>query len=357
MKNTAFLLLLIAFSCAKNKETAVPERGDITESVYASGIIKSEGQYQVFPKSNGILQHIFVEEGDLVNEREILFSIYNESSRLSRENAQLLAEFNAYGNNSDKLRELKLNIELAKSKMESDSINFERQKSLYEREVISRAVYEQSELNFQNSGNTYRAAQFRYNELKRQLAFSDQQARRNLKISESMEGDFLVRSEKNGKVYAILKEKGEMVSVQTPVAIIGDAGNFNIELQIDEDDIIRIREGQKLIVMLDSYKNRTFEAQVTKINPYLNEKSRTFTVEASFTQKPPKLYPNLSLEANIIIHTKKNVLLIPRKFLIGENEVIKKDGTRVKVKIGLKDYNKVEILDGISPQDVLILEE
>lgn len=358
MRNCYYLFFALFFlSCSKSGETISPEQGDITESVYASGIIKSEGQYQVYPRSNGILQTLFVQEGDQVKSGQVLFSIYNETSRLSRENAQLLAEFNAYENNSDKLRELKMNIDLARNKMLNDSINFERQKTFYRQEIISKNAYEQSELLYENSKTAYRSAQLRYNDLKRQLAFSDRQSQRNLEISRNVESDFLVKSEQNGKVYAILKEKGEMVNVQTPVAIIGAADRFMIELQIDENDIVRIREGQKLLVILDSYKDQTFEARVTKINPYLNERSRTFTIEAAFTQKPPQLYPNLSLEANIVVNSKKGALLIPRKFLIDDHYVMRQDGKKIKVKTGLKDYQKVEILEGISKNDVLMLEE
>ena len=254
MKNAACLLIaFLLFSCSKKEESTSPEQGDITESVYASGIIKSEGQYQVYPRSNGILQAVFVQEGDLVKDEQVLFSIYNESSRLSRENAQLLAEYSAYENNSDKLRDLKMSIDLARNKMLNDSINFERQKTFYRQEIISKNAYEQSELMYENSKTAYRSAQLRYNDLKRQLAFSSQQSQRNLEISRNMESDFLVKSEENGKVYAILREKGEMVNMQTPVAIIGDAERFEIELQIDENDIVRIRQGQKLVVVLDSY--------------------------------------------------------------------------------------------------------
>ncbi|MCE3296703.1 MAG: transporter [Crocinitomicaceae bacterium] len=359
MKNCCCLLLMILllFSCSKKTETASPEQGDITESVYASGIVKSEGQYQVYPRSNGTLEALFVQEGDVVKDGQVLFSIYNETSKLSRENAQLQAEFSSFENNQDKLRELKMNIDLARNKMRNDSINFERQKSLYRQEIISRNTYEQSELLYENSKTAYRSAQLRYNDLQRQLSFSSRQSQRNLEISRNMESDFLVKSEQTGKVYAILKEKGEMVNMQTPVAIIGDAERFLVELQIDENDIVRIRTGQKLVVILDSYKDQTFEAQVTKINPYLNERSRTFTVEAAFTQKPPQLYPNLSLEANIVVSSKKGALLIPRKFLVDDTYVIRRDGKKIKVKTGLKDYQKVEILSGISKNDVLTLPE
>ena len=69
---------------------------------------------------------------------------------------------------------------------------------------------------------------------------------------------------------------------------------------------IKIKPHQKVFVSLDSYKGQTFEAEVVKISPIMNDRSKTFTVDARFTKAPPLVYPNLSLEANILIQTKKN---------------------------------------------------
>ena len=348
-----FLLSLSA--CSKKTESTKVDFGTITESVYASGIIKSQDQYQVFASVNGILETIFISEGDDVNKNQVLFSISNETSKLSRENAQLLANFNDFEGNSSKLKDLKLNIDFSKIKMLSDSINFKRQKSLFEQKIISKSQFEQSELLYQNSKTQYNSALIKYNDLKKQLNFADQQAKRNLQISEKLESDFIIKSELEGKVYSILKEKGEMVNTQTPIAIVGQASDFLVEMQIDENDIVRIKKGQKIIIHMDSYKSKTFEAVVVKINPFLNERSKTFTVEAKFVNMPEVLYPNLSLEANIIILEKNNTMTIPRKFLIDNNFVMKKSGEKVKVKTGLMDFEKVEILSGITKNDYLII--
>lgn len=53
----------------------------------------------------------------------------------------------------------------------------------------------------------------------------------------------------------------------------------------------------------------------------MNERSRSFEVEASFTQQPDVLYPNLTVEANIVLQSKENVLTIPRKYLVDEEYV------------------------------------
>lgn len=73
---------------------------------------------------------------------------------------------------------------------------------------------------------------------------------------------------------------------------------------------------------MDSYKGKVFEAKVTRIEPIMNEQTRSFTVEAQFISKPELLYPNLSAEANIVIQTRENALTIPRNYLIGDSLVL-----------------------------------
>ena len=103
-----------------------------------------------------------------------------------------------------------------------------------------------------------------------------------------------------------------MVNPQTPLATIGDAFIFLLEMQIDEYDVAKVKLGQKVLLTMDSYKNEVFEARVSKINPMMNERSKSFTIEAEFIKQPSVLYPNLTAEANIIIQVKQNALTIPR---------------------------------------------
>jgi HlyD family secretion protein len=154
-------------------------------------------------------------------------------------------------------------------------------------------------------------------------------------------------------VYSLLKEKGEMVNTQSVIAIVGDANDFILELQVDEYDIAKIKIGQKVFINMDSYKGQVFEAKVSKINPIMNERSKSFLIEAVFTTKPPTLYPNLTTEANIVIQTKENALTIPRAYLIDEAYVLLENNQKVKVETGLKDYQKVEILRGVTANTVI----
>lgn len=82
MKKSLIVLFLLTsmFSCSKKAEKTQPVVEDITESVYASGIVKSKNQYQVFSTVNGLIQEVFVAEGGLVKKGDPILRVLNESS-------------------------------------------------------------------------------------------------------------------------------------------------------------------------------------------------------------------------------------------------------------------------------------
>jgi hypothetical protein len=86
----------------------------------------------------------------------------------------------------------------------------------------------------------------------------------------------------------------------------------------------------------------------------MNERTRSFTVEADFISKPVALFPNLTTEANIIIRVKQQVITIPRNYLVDENYVLDENNKKVKVTTGLKDYLKVEIVNGLSATSTIL---
>ena len=239
--------------------------------------------------------------------------------------------------------------------MANDSLMYVRQQNLWRLQIGSKAALEERELAYQNSKASYVSSIVSYNDLKRQLQYNASQTKKQLLISEMLASDYLVKSKMNGIVYSINKNKGEIVGPQTPLAVIGDAKNFVLEMQVDEYDILKIRKGMTVIVTLDSYKGTVFNAVVTKINPLMNERSRTFVVEAKFTNPPELLYPNISFEANIVLAKKDNALLVPRNYVFDDSMVFKSNGDKVVVKTGLKDYQKIEILSGINKADELII--
>ncbi len=354
MRRLTFFLSVPFLICCKDKtEKIKPEIASITESIYASGIIKSVDQYQAFATVNGIIETIFVSEGDTVKKGQPILSLSNEAQKLNKENAELVAQFSDFNTNEDKLNEAQLFIDLSRNKMKNDSSLFFRQKILWQQNIGTKVELEQRDLAYQNSKTAYYSSKVKYEDLKRQLSFNSSQSKKNLLISRKQESDFTLRSEIDGIVYSLLKSRGEIVGLQTPLAVIGDATHFILEMQVDEYDIFKLKHGLLVMISMDSYKGKAFKAKVTKIYPLMNERSKTFLVEAVFTDSPKTLYPNVTFEANIVLRTKDRALLIPRNYLVNDSLVIKANGEKVHVKSGLKDYQKVEILSGITEEDEL----
>lgn len=348
-------VLPILLSCVKSEnETIKPEIRSITESVYASGIVKAVDQYEAFTSASGPIQEIFVKEGDTVDIETPILAVFSEREKLSRESAELARSFADQQANQSRIRDLELSIELAKSKMKNDSLLYLRQKNLWSKGIGTAVELEQRQLAYQTSKSSYESSLLRYRELKREVEFNSKSASKTLDISKVLESEYILKSKIKGKVYAILKEKGEMVTAQIPLAVLGSEDKFLLELQVDEYDISKVIPGQRVMVSMDSYKGEAFEAQVTQVYPIMDTKSKSFTVEAEFLKNPLRLYPNLTLEANIITAIKEKTLVIPRNYLINDERVVTESGDTLLVILGIRDYQFAEIIEGLDENTTLI---
>ncbi len=356
MKILVPILLFLVVGCGSKMKPIRPKTQNVSSSVYASGTIKSKSQYQALPLVAGIVQAIFVDDGDLVKKGQLLFKIDNQAQLINEENAALSASYYDLGSNQDKLQDARNSIQLAREKLKTDSLLYVRQLNLFNQNVISKVELEQKELAYQSSQNALSNALIRYNDLNRQINFSAKQAKNNLALSSKSASDFEIRSDIDGRVYSVLIEKGDLVGPQVPLAVLGSADNFILEMQVDEYDIAKVDLNMRVLITMDSYKGQVFEAKVTKINPLMNERSKTFKVEATFTKAPKRVFPNTSFEANIVLESKKNVLTIPRTYLLKGDSVLLASGKKVKVTVGLRDFEFVEILSGIKPEDEIMLE-
>ncbi|MBN8643575.1 MAG: efflux RND transporter periplasmic adaptor subunit [Flavobacteriales bacterium] len=350
------VILLITTSCSKKEVDKIqPKKGTITESVYASGVVKAENQYTVFSTVNGVLQKINVTVGQSITQGQSLFQIESEKAALTTENARLAYQLSQESNRyiQDKISEMETKVQMAKDRLALDQSVYNRNKNIKEYKVISEVEYERVELAYKNSKSNYESALKQLSQLRSQLKNEQSRNNINLKISEKSQSDFTIKSAFSGELFDVLVKEGTLVTSQTPLAIIGKKNAYVLELDVDENDMVRVAVGQKLVVTLDSYKGKVFDATVGKIYPIMDERSRTFKIEAHFDVSPTKLYPNLTAEANIIITTKKNVVTIPKSFLIDDEYVLVNEDEKRKVKIGLSDYQNVEIIEGLSATETI----
>jgi HlyD family secretion protein len=321
----------------------------LTEAVYASGKIKSFNEYKVYSTASGLLKSRKVSEGDTIREGQVIAEIQSDVSNIRLNNSETLLKQAQKNSSSDSpiLLDLQSQIESAKLKMENDSSNFFRYRDLLKQGIGTKADVEARELMYKTSKNNYLAMSKRYINTKEQLETDYKNANSQAQISYSTKNDFEIKSMINGKVYAFYKEVGEMINPQEPVALIGDDKKFIIELSVDELDINKVKIGQKILITMDTYGKKVFNAFIKKIYPLLDSRTQTFMVDAEFVDPPQNLFPGLTAEANIIISESKRALVIPSGFIFAGDSVILEKVAKHKVKTGLKNLEYIEILNGI----------
>lgn len=348
-------ILLLASCSKKDKGELQPTLGTVTESVYASGVVKSENQYTVYSTVNGVLQHIAVTAGQAITKGQALFQIESEKAALNTENARLAYQLSQEGNRyiQDKIGELETKVQVAKDKLALDQSVYNRNKNIKQYNVISEVDYERVELAYKNSKSNYEAALKQLSQLRAQLKNEQSRSSITLKLNEKAQNDFTVKSAFSGELFDVLVKEGTLITTQTPLAIIGEKNSYVLELDVDENDMVKVKIGQLMEVTMDSYKGKIFEATVDKIFPIMDERSRTFKIEAHFVAPPKQLYPNLTAEANIVISTRKKVLTIPKAYLVDKTYVLVNEDEKRKVTVGLSDYQHVEIVDGLNATETI----
>lgn len=345
---TGMIFCISILSCNSKVDKIQPVYGEISEFVYASVTIQPDSLYQVYSAVNGILDKEYVVEGDKVENGDPLLQIINSNPRLNTENALLayeLARKNLSGNNTI-LRGIEDEIKAARLNLRNDSIYFKRQEKLWQQEIGSKSSYEQKKLAYELSQNKLDLLLNRYERTRNELETQLNQAYNNYRNSQIITGDYTIKSKINGKVYALYKNKGEIITTQEPLASLGSDSIFLVEMLVDEVDIVRLKEGQKTLVLLDAYEGEVFEARIDKIFPKKDEINQTFKVEARFEKMPPTLYPGLSGEANILIDKHENTMSIPKDYLIDQSKVKTEKGL-IEVTTGMENMEMVEILSGI----------
>lgn len=347
-------VILCLTACSEERETITVNEQDIVESVYSSVVVEPSMVYKVNSTVSGYISSINFNIGDEVRLGDVVFQIRDIQGDKSTSNAELafkLAQKN-YNGDQSALDDLRLEIDNAKFKRKNDSINNVRNTALFEKGIITKVEMEQSELLFTASKNAHISLVNRYKRLERELKTSMEQARNNYNATLSRSDDALIRSKITGKIYDIMKEPEELVMSQEPIAVIGSDSSFILKMLIDEVDITKVKLGQKIIVALEAYKNETFEAKVTRIAPKMDSRTQTFEIEGVFTKAPESLYMGLTGEGNIVINTRKNVLVLPLEYLLDDNKV-ETDNGFVTVKIGAKSLSHVEVIGGLKKGDVV----
>jgi HlyD family secretion protein len=357
---------------------AVVERGDIARSVVATGKIEPRSKVEVKSKASGIVKQILVDYGEFVKTGQVLVELDKEElqARVREATATLQAAEAA---------EQSAQAALERNRVEAEGPEvgflksaFERAKKLYSQGLIASNSLEDADRAWQAALHKQAAAIRGVSVAKAEVARAQAQVAqaravldrahedlRNSTIVSPMDGLVLSRDVEVGDAVSSILVLG---SQATLIMTLGDVSDVYVLGKVDQADIGRVFLKQPARIVVESFKDRKFAGEVTKISPLGVEKDNvtTFEVRVSIRNPGGELKANMSANAEIILEEKKGVLLIPDSAVIYDRQrqafvevpdtAAEKGKTRVGIRVGISNGVRTELLAGIREGQQVVLQ-
>ena len=364
-----FVLVMICTSLivsCNSKAIIHPTSHSVTEAVYASGKVVPFNNYLLFSLVNGTLTNQLVNEGDALHQGQVMFQIESNDPlnklQLSEEVYKTAAQ--NYSSNSPVLLDLESKLSTAKAKVLQDSLDFVRNKNLFDANAIAKHTMELAQLKFTASKNEYIQLQQNYNKVKQQLYVEMLNAKTQWEIAKNDAGYYNVKSNTNGMVFSIFKKPGELVHQGEMLAMCGNADSFYVQMMIDESDINKVKTGQQVMLQLEMFGDSIISGTVLKIFPGIDPQTRSVRVDVGFNKPITGLFANATAEGNIITHKKDKALMIPKNLLLPGDSVLvdrvfgdSKKNIKVPVKTGIETEEEIEIISGLTADEDLVVKK
>ena len=258
-----------------NKDRNTPLITTITTSeqkfnhfIELQGNVKTKQNVLVYPEMPGILNKVYVKEGQKVKKDQILATIDD-------------------GGLSQQLLLLKSNEQLAKT-------TFERQKRLWDQQIGSEIQYLQAKTSYDSQKNATR-------QLIKQL------------------GKFTIRAPFSGIIDDVFKEKGTVVAPGPGAEIfrIINLSNMYIETDVPESYISSIKKN-KMVEVNFPILGRSYDSSIRQVGNFINPSNRTFRIEVGIPNLDGEIKPNLTAKLRLNDYSNSNAILIPQS-IISEN--------------------------------------
>ncbi|MBN2409315.1 MAG: efflux RND transporter periplasmic adaptor subunit [Candidatus Aminicenantes bacterium] len=281
-------------------------RKGLTSIVSASGEIKPKKNINISAQVPGQIIKIGVVEGQEVKTGDFLikFDATQYEAVAERDKALIQAS--------------RSQLIQAEARMKREQNNYERQKQLFDSQLISQEQLETAKVDFD-------IAKAEVQSIRHQI----QQAEASLKSTLDSLGKTIYHSPIDGIITSLPVEEGEIAVVGTLnfagtiLMTIADLSEMEVEVEVDETDVIGVRLGQKARVKVDALPDQILDGTVTEIGSSAiakmassQQESRDFLVAITLTDPPDTLKPGLSASADIITAEKKEVLAVPISALV-----------------------------------------
>ncbi len=273
------LLLLISFGCAEKK----PEN-----EINASGTIEAT-DVTISSKIAGQIKTILVDEGSRVKKDEILMNIDHDlldiqlrQAQAGVEQAEAQLRLLQSGARKEDIKLAAEQVQLAELNLDQAKTDKDRLEKLFESSTITQKQYEDATLKYDQALNQYNSAKENLTKLKNLTRPEEiESARANVKrnmvsvdlIRKNIE-DCTIKSPVDGIVSKKFTETGEYVTPGSAVMKLSDLQSVDLYIYVSEEELGKVKLGQKADVTIDTYKDKVYKGEVIYISP-----------EAEFTPK------------------------------------------------------------------------
>lgn len=354
----------------KPVDTVTVARGDLTQTVVASGRVASPQRVTIAAEIAGRVVAIPVKEGQSVHKGESLVRLDERDERAAREQARA-----AQGQAQARLRQIRElglpGAEQALIQAEANAQNarrtFERTRDLRSRNFVGQAQLDEARRALDVAEAQLRAARLQVQSNRpggSESALAQAvaaQAEAALRAAEVRLDQTNVRAPVAGTLIARSVEPGDVVQPGRALMVLAPAGQIELVLQIDEKNLGRLAVGQKALASADAYPRERFEAVLGYINPGVDAQRGSVEVKLSVPQPPPYLRQDMTVSVDIEVARTTNALIAPADAVRDAAGtapwvlvVRESRAARVTVKIGLRGDSKVEILEGVGAGEALI---
>ena len=330
--------------------TAKVVRGEIGNSITATGTIEPVTEVEVGTQVSGIIDRIYVDYNSVVKKGQLIA----EMDKITLESELLSARAQYSGNKAEYEYQQKL---------------YDRNTVLHQKELISETDYEQSVYNYQRSKSAYEQSSAALAKAERNLSYAT--------ITSPIDGVVTSRSVEEGQTVA------SGFSTPTLFTIAADLTKMQVVADVDEADIANVAEGNYVVFTVDAYPNDEFIGVVkqVRLGSTISETTTTstntvVTYEVVISAENPelKLKPRLTANASIYTLFKDNVTTVPAMalYFTPNPEVAKgytvvdceapqkvwtlkdKTFTAIPVEVGLTDGLNTEIINGLIEGDEVV---
>lgn len=313
-------------------------RGDIQRTTVLTGKIVPRNEVLIKPQINGIISELLKQAGEQVQEGEVIAKL------------KVIPDMNSLSSAQSRVRLAEINLKQAQT-------NYEREKSLYDKKLVSDEEYEQVLQAYNQAKEEKAAAQDALEVIRDGVSSS------NAKGSST-----LVRSTISGLILDIPVKVGNSViqantlNEGTTVATVANMSDLIFDGNIDETEVGALSEGMPMIITIGALQNYSFDATLEYIAPKAVENNGTnqFEIKAAVVvDQEGKIRSGYSANAEIVLEHKEDVLFIPESALEFEGDstfvYIKSGDEYIRTKVGtaLSDGVNIEVTDGLKEGDVL----